>query len=120
MNYLQTADLNDYWIAPDNLQNLSVIFLHREMRRLVSLLLHRKHIRVQKKGVLLYDIVVLRNILTSNFNCNWEDVEVFLILLTDNGYFNPTCINEKEVSLSIPNKQMYQHLYTLGLANCTL
>ena len=121
MNYLQTEHLEDYWIATAGLHNLSGMFVMREVRRLVSELLDRKNITIKIPNyVIINSILDLQRTMTANGECSWSTAEMFLLFLSDYGYFNPTRTDMNQVSLNIPNNEIYQYLYNQHVGNCRL
>ena len=108
--------------APDGLHNLSSVFLHTQVRKLVSQLLHGKRIGMHYiKQVSFRDIRIIRDIMTSTRDFNYAEVERFLLFLSDNGYFNAyRPLRDYKILLNIPNKEMQQHLSKQWFSNCSL
>ena len=121
MNFLQTEDLKDYWIAPDGLNNLSSVFLNTELRKSVLKLLHRNTIEVHSmEPVSIRDIMLVRDIMTGTRDLKPSEVERFLLFLSHNGYLVSTPRGRYETSLKIPNNQIYHQLCKQCTGNCSL
>lgn len=113
LNYLQYEKLKDYWIDSAGLTDLDKLFVQTEIRRLITQLLDWKVFTIgTRKQISISDIMILKDIMINHRNYSNLEAATFLIFLSDNGYFNPTYNTfDDRVSLTIPNKEIYLHLY---------
>lgn len=118
INFLETEVADNYWAESIGFENLAELFLKESLRKPLTQLLEWKaaDIDITKKTSLL-DIRYLVDIMQHKKFKDDYRLEKYLLFLTDNGYFSPSYTgidrNTIRISLTIPNNEIYNHLFSL-------